>query len=363
MADDVAIFWDYENIRMDAQKSQVPMAESLLSYSKTIGHPSVKKVYCNWQNISQPVIQALYSLGFESIQVSMGKTNSVDVKLAVDCMSTAFGSPSIKHFIIVTGDKDYIPLVNWLKDNKKNVIIIGNTATVSDHLMLSADDFISLEDLHQIHQSSLDTSKETPKLELVSFDNAVECLKKAINQAREQGKSTRFEVIDHLMRTNEKFNYKGAVWVQKEDDKPFSSFNKFVSYAEEQGLINIQMIEDFKEIFLLEEEPDIESEFSPILKEKIEKKDWKLILKELSKIYEKKIPDSFEGLHFLFLYQMIRKLKIRKKLPYSNRLVKTSLSMLADVGYILECKDGGYILNKEFSSNMENWLDTFIPNE
>ncbi|MHA1348011.1 MAG: NYN domain-containing protein, partial [Candidatus Heimdallarchaeaceae archaeon] len=68
---DAAIFWDYENVRLDAQKSNVPMAESLMSYLKTVGHPRVKKVYCNWKNINQAIIQALYSMGFDPIQVSM----------------------------------------------------------------------------------------------------------------------------------------------------------------------------------------------------------------------------------------------------------------------------------------------------
>ena len=39
--EEVVIFWDYENIRTNAQKSQVPMAESLLSYSKTSRHHNI----------------------------------------------------------------------------------------------------------------------------------------------------------------------------------------------------------------------------------------------------------------------------------------------------------------------------------
>jgi len=358
---DAAIFWDYENVRLDAQKSNVPMAESLMSYLKTVGHPRVKKVYCNWKNINQAIIQALYSMGFDPIQVSMGKTNSVDVKLTVDCMSTAFKYPSINHFIIVTGDKDYIPLVNWLRDNRKNIIIVGNTSTVSDHLMISADDFISLEDLLKVHQTTITIQKDETKIELLSSNDAIDCLKEAINQAREQGKSSRLAVIGHLMRTNENYDYRGANFVEEKKDKGFASFSDFINFAEEQEAIKVHMFENFKELFLLEEEPKIESEFSPTLKDRIEKKDWSIILKEIAKSFDIKPPEKTSGHWFIFLYKVIRSLKKTKQLPYSNNKLKEALSTLVDVGFLLEQQDGCYALNREYSSNMDEWLDTFIP--
>lgn len=100
----------------------MPMMESLLAYSESIGHPRVKKVYANWRGIGDKIIRVLYSLDFEPIQVSMGKTNSVDVKLAVDCLSMAQLFPSIQNYIIVTGDKDFIPVVTWIQAQRKNVI-------------------------------------------------------------------------------------------------------------------------------------------------------------------------------------------------------------------------------------------------
>ena len=62
-------------------------------------------------------------------------------------MNLWFSSRKIEHFIIVTADKDFIPLVNALKALKKRVIIVGKADVVSEHLMLSAHDFVPLETL------------------------------------------------------------------------------------------------------------------------------------------------------------------------------------------------------------------------
>ena len=41
--DEVAIFWDYENIKVVASGINLPLAESLLEYSKSVGHTRIKK--------------------------------------------------------------------------------------------------------------------------------------------------------------------------------------------------------------------------------------------------------------------------------------------------------------------------------
>lgn len=109
---EVAIFWDYENVRVVEQGKNIPMVEAILHFSESRGYLRIQRVYANWKNTNDIIIQALDSLGFDIIQVSMGKTNSVDIRLAVDCISLAYDIPSLTHVIIVTGDKDYIPIVN-----------------------------------------------------------------------------------------------------------------------------------------------------------------------------------------------------------------------------------------------------------
>ncbi|MBD3351750.1 MAG: NYN domain-containing protein, partial [Candidatus Lokiarchaeota archaeon] len=287
----IAIFWDYENAKVYSQGFKAPLAESLIDYVKSVGHPQVKKVYSNWVAVrNETIVQALYSLGFEPIQVSMGKVNSVDVKIAVDCLDTAINNPDIKTFMIVTGDKDFIPVVNWLKDHEKKVIIIGNTNSVSDHLLLSSDGFISLKELSKVHEKSVQ------KEEIISFDEAVNCLVSVIKTNRKLGKSTRFLVLNDYMRSTEHYNYESYSLVRKPDSSgTFHSFKEFIEEAESRNRIKSITIEGFREIFLPDENPAKESDLNPELSKTVTRTDAIRICKELRQMFNDNIIGDAEN--------------------------------------------------------------------
>ena len=355
--EEVAVFWDYENVRVVAQGVNVPMAESLIAYAESIGHPRIMKVYANWRGISDAVTQALYSLGFEPIQVSMGKINSVDMKLAVDCLSIVQDLPSIKHFIIITGDKDYIPLVARLRTQQKHVIVIGRPEIVSEHLLLSADTFISLEELSKkVLKRAL--SKEVPtESELLSFDEGVKCLIEAINAARDQDKTTRFALIDQLMRSSSNFNYTGARYsIQKPDSSgTFPSFSDFIDAAEEAGKIKTQTIEGFKEIYLPDENPDIESEFSQTSFITIGETHWKQIFDIVIQTCIEQ-EQSQEKCALVYIINCLRKFKQESNLPYSNRTLINAAQRLVDIGFLMKKSFGGYQLNPNYEEKLEDYL-------
>ena len=358
--DEVAVLWDYENVRVVAQGVNVPMAESLIAYAESIGHPRIMKVYANWHGISDTITQALYSLGFEPIQVSMGKINSVDMKLAVDCLSIAQELPSIKHFIIITGDKDYIPLVTRLRTQQKHVIVIGRPEVVSEHLLLSADTFISLGELSKkVLTRAL--SKETIETELLSFDEGVECLLEAINGARNQDKTTRFALIDQLMRSSSNFNYTGAKYsIQKPDESgTFPSFSEFIDAVETAGRIKTQTVEGFKEIYLPDENPDIESEFSQIPSVKIEEAHWKQIFDIIIRICVEQ-EQKVEKCALPYIYNYLRKSRQELNLPYSNKTLMSALHSLIDIGFLVQNFEGGYQLNHNYEDKLEDYLQQVV---
>ncbi len=359
--DEVAIFWDYENVKVVAKGINVPLAEALIKYAESQGHPRIKKVYSNWTGINKEIVQALYSLGFDTIHVSMGKKNSVDVKIAVDCLETANLYPDINCFIIVTGDKDFISVVNSLKADRRRVIIVGNSHIVSEHLLLSADDFISLEELSKMYKSRnfSKLTKLKKKEKAISFDKAVKWLKETVKLAREQSKTTRLALIDNLMRSTQNFDYKGASVVQQPNDKSstFSSFTKFITEAEKLGKIKTEIIEGFTEIFLIEENPQVESELNPNLKEVIEKEDWRLILKTIIKTFtdiksEEKVEHKYGYLH-----NNLRTVKKEGLLPYSNRILKNAIVKLEEIKFLISQDDSKYTLTKDYKKNLEKYIE------
>ena len=358
--DEVAIFWDYENVRVVAKGINIPIAEALITYSESLGHPRVKKVYSDWAGVNKAIIQALYSLGFDAIQISMGKTNSVDVKIAVDCLETAQLYPEINCFILLTGDKDFISLVNALRANRRKVIIIGDSHNVSEHLLLSADDFLSLEELSKMYKARDFSKIASPKKKEKStpFDTAVEWLIDTVKLARENSKTTRRALIDNLMRSSPSFDYKGATMVQRPDDKTknFNSFSKFVVAAEDKGKIKTEIIEGFLEIFLPEEDPQIESELSPNLKDVIEKEDWRKIFEITIKAFsESKSKDNYE-LKFGYLHNSLRSAKKKGLLSYSNRKLKNAIEKLIDIGLLISQLDSKFTLATDYKEKSEGYF-------
>ncbi len=98
----------------------------------------------------QPFFEALYNLGIETrekdLQVygSGFKKADWDVGLAVDAIRL---SPSLDAIVIVSGDGDYLPLVEYLqKSSGKQVEVVAFGKTASGRLMAEADDFIDMSE-------------------------------------------------------------------------------------------------------------------------------------------------------------------------------------------------------------------------
>ena len=102
------------------------------------------------KNEEKTFFEALYNLGIETrekdLQVySSGlKKADWDVGLAVDAIRLA---PSLDAVVIVSGDGDYLPLVEYLqRGHGKQVEVVAFGATTSSRLIEEADDFMDLSE-------------------------------------------------------------------------------------------------------------------------------------------------------------------------------------------------------------------------
>lgn len=96
----------------------------------------------------QPFFEALYNLGIETREKNLQifasglKKADWDVGIAVDAIRLA---PSLDAVVIVSGDGDYLPLVEYLqKSSGKQVEVVSFRETTSSRLLEEADDFIDL---------------------------------------------------------------------------------------------------------------------------------------------------------------------------------------------------------------------------
>lgn len=98
----------------------------------------------------QPFFEALYNLGIETrekdlqVYTSGFKKADWDVGLTVDAIRLA---PSLDAIVLVSGDGDYIPLVEYLqKSSGKQVEVVAFGETSSSRLIEEADDFLDLSE-------------------------------------------------------------------------------------------------------------------------------------------------------------------------------------------------------------------------
>jgi hypothetical protein len=76
-----------------------------------------------------------------------GDKNGADINLALDALEMAFTHTHVNAFAIVSGDSDFIPLVNKLKEYGKTVFVVGGKAFTSTILQQNCHEFISFEAL------------------------------------------------------------------------------------------------------------------------------------------------------------------------------------------------------------------------
>jgi uncharacterized protein (TIGR00288 family) len=157
---DVAVFIDFENVYVSVRDklNANPNFEAIMDRCSDLGRVVISRAYADWYRYPR-VTSALYANAIEPIYVAtyyydkdMGRTgraikNSVDMNLCIDAMKTLFTNTNISKFVLVTGDRDFIPLVNSIRQQGKEVYIIGIGGAASTHLAQSADEFVFYEQL------------------------------------------------------------------------------------------------------------------------------------------------------------------------------------------------------------------------
>lgn len=149
----VGIFIDTQNLYHSAKniyKSKVNfdqvVRESLAGRSLT---RAVAYVVTTESGEERGFFDALEKVGIETktknLQIFAGgaKKGDWDVGLAVDAIKLA---PKLDAIILVTGDGDFVPLVEYLKNQGCQVEVASFGKSTSARLIESADDFIDLDE-------------------------------------------------------------------------------------------------------------------------------------------------------------------------------------------------------------------------
>ena len=118
-----------------------------LNALKERGDIVAKFAYANWgrqdgatRQMAENAVQMV-----QRIPSPRGDKNGADINLALDALEMAFTHSHVNAFAIVSGDSDFIPLVNKLKEYGKTVFVVGGKAFTSTILQQNCHEFISFE--------------------------------------------------------------------------------------------------------------------------------------------------------------------------------------------------------------------------
>jgi uncharacterized protein (TIGR00288 family) len=147
----IAVFVDYDNIEIGVKSTlRRDFDVSLpLDALKERGDIVAKFAYANWGR-QEPATRQMAENAVQMVQripSPRGDKNGADINLALDALEMAFTHDHVNAFAIVSGDSDFIPLVNKLKEYGKTVYVVGGKAFTSTILQQNCHEFISYESL------------------------------------------------------------------------------------------------------------------------------------------------------------------------------------------------------------------------
>ena len=143
MLDHVGMYWDVQNIH-----ASIEQVIAVYCFAQKCGEIKKKNAYADWRCESKKLANLFDDLEFKCINAPAckAKKNNADKKLIEVCLQNIRNNPEISTVFLVSGDKDFIPLVRCLKALSIQVIlIIRSEENTSLKLKNIVDKFYSLD--------------------------------------------------------------------------------------------------------------------------------------------------------------------------------------------------------------------------
>ena len=147
----IAVFVDFDNLEIGVKSTlhrEFDVA-AVLDALKERGEVVTTFAYANW-GWEVSATRALCEHAVQMVQrdpAPHGDKNGADINLALDALEMAFTHDHINAFAIVSGDSDFIALVNKLKQYDKRVFVVGGRAFTSTILQKNCHEFVSYESI------------------------------------------------------------------------------------------------------------------------------------------------------------------------------------------------------------------------
>ena len=110
----------------------------------------VLNAYADFERLDSSPQSALYLLGVDTKNVlGTDHKNAADMRLCIDVLEVLYTRAEISTFVLVAGDRDYIPVIQHLRRQARRVLGVGFRESVSGDLLqnLGENQFIDAREL------------------------------------------------------------------------------------------------------------------------------------------------------------------------------------------------------------------------
>lgn len=344
----IALYIDFENIEIGLQKQHKTMfrIEPVINKLSELGVVRIRKAYADWVK-NRDYRESLLSYGIELIEKPSLNTegkNGADIKLTIDAVETAILNPNINTFAIISGDSDFLSLIQKLRENGKYVIILSGEAFTSRLIIKNCDEFISYELIAGIRAA--DYAQDTTLQKELS--HAIDLLRDSVQLLEDEGKQLDYAGIKiKMLQIDPTFTEKKI---------GFSSFGSFVKSVSENRQLDIEItqidgISYVKSNLDDEDSGDFETRVPT-------KKEWKVIFEALQMFFSEGKGKKSEGNRWILMSYLNRRRDVGL-LQISNRAINDALQVLIDQGIIAKKKGAGfspYLMPEDFEERKKGFL-------
>ena len=248
--DRIAVYIDAENLIISAQQAGLPLRMELVMDSvREEGVISFARAYGDWSQAHMKPYQMEFMNNV--IEMSMLATsyekNTGDMQIACDALEMALIGSAPRCFVIVGGDRDFVPLVQKLKRYGMRVIGIGLRKSTSQYLDKVCDQFIFYDDLisdierssAESHSTALDSGEPESVQSTDSADgisehdrNLFDLMLRAVHALERRGIVPLGVGVNNMMRQLDP-KYSGT-------PPQYNNFREVAQAAASAGFINIR---------------------------------------------------------------------------------------------------------------------------
>ncbi|MBP2030359.1 uncharacterized LabA/DUF88 family protein [Methanohalophilus levihalophilus] len=142
----IAVFIDHDNINIGCFEALNCHYDFgiLMDECKKYGHIVSSKIYLDiTRSENQRIPYRLYNMRMETVySPSFGfpdgnKKSLADPMIICDMMKTLYEKPEVDTFILVSGDKDYVPVIRHISQHssQKKIVVIGIQDTTAQFMI------------------------------------------------------------------------------------------------------------------------------------------------------------------------------------------------------------------------------------